>query len=147
MEISVFDTKQQMGTAAAKWGAEQIRSALRERGSANIIVATGASQFEVLAALTAEPNIAWQKVTGFHLDEYVGFPISHPASFRKYLWERFVSQLPFPLKAFHYLDGENDCQQECDRVGQIIATHPIDCAFVGIGENGHLAFNDPPANF
>ena len=137
-----------MGTAAAEWGADQIRTAIRKRGSANIIVATGASQFEVLAALAHSEDIPWHRVTAFHLDEYVGLPITHPASFRKYLWERFVSQLPLPLAAFHYLDGEvSDCAVECRRVGEILKAHPIDCAFVGIGENGHLAFNDPPADF
>ena len=86
-------------------------------------------------------------MTGFHLDEYVGLAISHPASFRGYLWQRFVSQLPLPLRAFHFLDGEGDPQKECSRVADIIRRHPIDVAFVGIGENGHLAFNDPPADF
>lgn len=147
MELTVFEDKQQMGTAAAEWGADQIREAIRQRGAANIIVATGASQFEVLSALTLQPDVAWQHVTGFHLDEYVGLPLTHPASFRKYLWERFVSQLPLPLRAFHYLDGETDCLGECNRVAKILSQHPIDCAFVGIGENGHLAFNDPPADF
>ena len=94
-----------------------------------------------------EPDIAWNRVTGFHLDEYVGLPIAHPASFRGYLWQRFVSRLPLPLAAFHFLDGEGDPQAECRRVGEIIRRHPIDVAFVGIGENGHLAFNDPPADF
>ena len=97
--------------------------------------------------MAAEPDIAWQNVTGFHLDEYVGLPITHPASFRQYLWQRFVSQLPLPLRAFHYLDGDGNVTAECDRVGEILCQRPIDCAFVGIGENGHLAFNDPPADF
>lgn len=147
MDVSVFGQKQDMGTAAAEWGASRIRAAIQDRGAANIIVATGASQFEVLAELTQQPNIAWQHVTGFHLDEYVGLPITHPASFRKYLWQRFVSRLPLPMKAFHYLDGEANCVTECSRVADILRKHPIDCAFVGIGENGHLAFNDPPADF
>ena len=112
-----------------------------------MIVATGASQFEMLDELVRQPDIDWNRVTGFHLDEYVGLSISHPASFRRYLWERFVSQLPLPLRAFHYLDAEKDPQAECRRVGEIIRRHPIDVAFVGIGENGHLAFNDPPADF
>ncbi|MFK7821059.1 MAG: glucosamine-6-phosphate deaminase [Planctomycetaceae bacterium] len=147
MQIDIFDTKDQMGTAAAKWGANHIRSAIESRGEANIIVATGASQFEMLTALVAEPGIAWDKVTGFHLDEYAGIAIDHPASFRLYLWQRFVSQLPRPLKAFHYLNGETNCAAECARVGAVLKEHPIDIAFVGIGENGHLAFNDPPADF
>jgi glucosamine-6-phosphate deaminase len=97
--------------------------------------------------LVREPEIDWSSVTGFHLDEYVGLPITHPASFRRYLWERFVSRLPLPLRAFHYLDAKDDPRAEASRVGEIIRRHPIDVAFVGIGENGHLAFNDPPADF
>jgi glucosamine-6-phosphate deaminase len=147
MDIKIMPDKLAMGKAAAAAGAEQIRRALAARGHANIIVATGASQFEMLAALVKEPGINWNRVTGFHLDEYVGLPIDHPASFRGYLWQRFVSQLPLPLRTFYFLDAESDPQAECRRVGEIIRQHPIDVAFVGIGENGHLAFNDPPADF
>jgi glucosamine-6-phosphate deaminase len=147
MNIKIMPDKQQMGKSAAADGAEYIRQAIATRGEANIIVATGASQFEMLAALIAEPNISWNRITGFHLDEYVGLPIDHGASFRGYLWQRFVSQLPQPLRAFHFLDGEGDAKAECRRVADIIRRHPIDVAFVGIGENGHLAFNDPPADF
>jgi glucosamine-6-phosphate deaminase len=147
MQIRTLDTKQQLAQAAAADGAALIRKALRDRGEANIIVATGASQFEVLDALARQPDIAWHRVTGFHLDEYAGLPITHPASFRLYLWQRFISKLPLPLAAFHFLDGERDLESECRRVGAILQKHPIDAAFVGIGENGHLAFNDPPADF
>lgn len=147
MEMGIWPTKDQMGKAAAEDGAGIIRHALEERGEANIIVATGASQFEMLSHLVRQPDIDWHRVTGFHLDEYVGLPISHPASFRGYLWQRFVSKLPVPLSAFYFLDGEGDPQAECRRMGEIIKKHPIDVAFVGIGENGHLAFNDPPADF
>ena len=111
---------------------------------ANIIVATGASQFEMLGELVKE-DIDWSVVTGFHLDEYIGIDVSHPASFRKYLKERFVDLLP--IKEFNYVDGSIDAEAECKRLGEIISRHPIDVAFVGIGENGHLAFNDPPADF
>jgi len=147
MEVRTFDSKQQLGQQAAADGAVLVRRAIGDHGKANIIVATGASQFEMLDALAREPDIAWHRVTGFHLDEYAGMPITHPASFRLYLWQRFVSRLPLPLRAFHFLDGERDLQTECDRVGDILQKHPIDVAFVGIGENGHLAFNDPPADF
>ena len=147
MTITICDDKAALGSAAATAGAEKIRSALAERGKASIIVATGASQFEMLAALVDEPDIEWSRVTGFHLDEYVGLPITHPASFRAYLWARFVSKLPLPPRAFHFLDGEHDPAAECARVGEIISRHPIDVAFIGIGENGHIAFNDPPADF
>ena len=146
MKIHVFDDAPQLGSAAAKQGAEVIRQAIAERGAASIIVATGASQFDTLAALVAEPGIDWTCVTGFHLDEYLGLDDQHPASFRRYLRERFVSQVP--LKAFHYVDGSSDDPRAvCDRLGELITQNPIDVAFVGIGENGHLAFNDPPADF
>ncbi len=147
MDSKIFSNKTSMGLAAAEAGAKLIRQALAARGEATIIVATGASQFEMLAALVAQPDLAWNRVTAFHLDEYVGLPLDHPASFRKYLWERFVSQLPLPLAGFHYLNGESDAAAECGRVGALIAGQSIDVAFVGIGENGHLAFNDPPADF
>src|SRR6185437_1709819 len=147
MNIVISPDKQPLGQTAARDGVQAIRDAIRTRGYANIIVATGASQFDTLASLVREGDIAWQHVTAFHLDEYIGMPITHPASFRKYLWERFHRLLPVPLRAFHYIDGEADPQGECDRLGAIIRQHPIDVAFVGIGENGHLAFNDPPADF
>lgn len=147
MDIKVGSTKDQMGQQAAEHAATLIREAIEQRGEAYIIVATGASQFETLSHLIKQEGIAWNKVTAFHLDEYVGMEITHPASFRKYLWERFVSQLPLPLAAFHYLNGEGDAQAEADRVGEILGDRRIDVALVGVGENGHLAFNDPPADF
>jgi glucosamine-6-phosphate deaminase len=147
MKIVTAPDRATMARQAASAGAKLLRDVLRDRGSANIIVATGASQMEMLAALVAEPDIAWDRVAAFHLDEYVGLPITHPASFRKYLWERFHRMLPRPLKAFHYVNGEADPAAECKRLGTIIRSSPIDVAFVGIGENGHLAFNDPPADF
>jgi glucosamine-6-phosphate deaminase len=113
MDVKIMPDKAQMGKAAAAAGAGLIRQAIAERGAANIIVATGASQFEMLAALVAEPGINWNVVTGFHLDEYVGLPISHGASFRGYLWQRFVSKLPLPLRAFYFLDAERDPQAYC----------------------------------
>jgi len=146
MEITIAENKEQLGTQAATAGAEKIRAAIQARNEAHIIVATGASQFEILAALAEAPGIDWSRVTGFHLDEYVGIPLSHPASFRRYLWQRFISRLPVPMRAFHFIDAEIDPQAECTRVGNIIATHPIDVAFIGIGENAHIAFNDPPAD-
>ena len=146
MDVVIAEDATEMGQTAAEYGAVLIRRAIEKRGSANIIVATGASQFEVFAALTQMADIDWSKVTGFHLDEYIGLPLAHPASFRGYLKERFVDQVP--LAAFHYVDGEAaDAEAECHRLGALIADHRIDVAFVGIGENGHLAFNDPPADF
>jgi len=147
MTHEIFETKERMAMAAANSGAEAIRTAIAARGNANIIVATGASQFEMLEALSKEKDLAWDKVTGFHLDEYVGLPITHPASFRAYLWQRFISRLPLPMAGFHYVNAETNPKAECARLGEIIGKHPIDVAFIGVGENAHLAFNDPPADF
>lgn len=147
MKIIVAPTVQEMGQQAADEGAEVLCRAIESAGSANLILATGASQFTVLEALLSDPFITWNKVTIFHLDEYLGLPPSHPASFRKYLWERFVSQLPVPPALVHWIDGENQPTEECQRLNRIIEKATIDLAFVGIGENGHLAFNDPPADF
>jgi glucosamine-6-phosphate deaminase len=144
MKIQIKNTKEELGREAAGKGAELIRKAIRERGEANIIVPAGASQFEMLEALV-HARVDWSKVTAFHLDEYIGLTEDHPASFRKYLKERFVSKVP--LKDFHYVDGTDDPVIECARLGEIILKYPIDVAFIGIGENGHLAFNDPPADF
>ena len=147
MEIIIAETKEETGRQAADCGARRVREAIAAKGAASIIVATGASQFQMLAALVEHDEIRWDKVTGFHLDEYAGMEMTHPASFRRYLWERFVSRLPLPLAAFHYVNAERDPPAECRRLGEIIRRHPIDVAFIGIGENGHLAFNDPPADF
>ena len=145
MEAIVCDSAELLGVESADRGAEAIQSAIAERGRATIIVATGVSQFATLAALISEPHIDWTKVTGFHLDENVGLPMSHPASFRGYLQQRLVDRVAF--REFHYIDGEGDPQSECRRLNEIIREHPVDLAFVGIGENAHLAFNDPPADF
>jgi glucosamine-6-phosphate deaminase len=147
MNIEICPDKGELGRRAAARGALAIRDALAARGRAQVIVATGASQFEMLSALVEEPGIDWGKVEFFHLDEYVGMADTHPASFRKYLRERLVERLPKSPLAFHYLSAEGDCQAECARLGQLISRRPIDVAFIGIGENGHLAFNDPPADF
>lgn len=147
VKIDVCETKADLGRRAAATGATAIRQALAERGAARVIVATGASQFEMLAALVAEPGIDWGKVTLFHLDEYLGLPATHPASFRRYLRERLIAHLPARPAAFHEVDGEADPPRECARLGDLIRVAPVDVAFIGIGENGHLAFNDPPADF
>ncbi|OQM74258.1 glucosamine-6-phosphate deaminase [Manganibacter manganicus] len=147
MKIHVEPNKKKLGDEAAELGAEAIRSAIRTRGAANIVVATGASQFELLAALVAQDDIDWSRVTAFHLDEYIAMPDTHPASFRRYLRERFTSHLP-TLGAFHFIKGdEPDPAAELARINALISSHPIDVVFAGIGENAHLAFNDPPADF
>ncbi|MHC4656040.1 MAG: glucosamine-6-phosphate deaminase [Planctomycetota bacterium] len=147
MEKLIYKTKQQMGAAAAAHAAEAIKQSIEEKGQANIILATGTSQFETIKSLVETHGIDFSKVTMFHLDEYICLPADHPASFRKYLKERFVDKVPV-LKAVHFVKGNSDNpQHECRRLGDIIAKNPIDVALIGIGENGHLAFNDPPADF
>jgi len=145
MKVVVSDTNLDLGRAAGKAAADLIRASITEKGSANIILATGTSQFETINQLIKE-DIDWSKVTMFHLDEYIGMPVSHPASFRKYLKERFLDKVS-PLKASYLINAEEDAQAEAQALGKLISQHPIDVALVGVGENGHLAFNDPPANF
>lgn len=147
MKITISPSPEVNGQAAAVCGAALLRETLAKNNEANVIVATGASQFEMLKALLQETDIAWEKVNFFHLDEYVGLPVNHDASFRKYLWNRFHSRLPIPPRSFHYVSGDGDPDVECRRLGEIISRHPIDICFAGVGENAHLAFNDPPADF
>lgn len=147
MEKFIYKTKQEMAAAAVASAAEAIKEAIENKGRANIILATGTSQIEMLKNLVAADGVDWPKVTMFHLDEYIDLGQGHPASFRKFLKERFVDKVP-GLRAVHFVNGDaDDSQAECQRVGGIIAKHPIDAAMIGIGENGHLAFNDPPADF
>ena len=146
MDVRVFATKAELGRAAAVDAAAALREAIDTKDRAHAIAATGASQFEFLDALTATAGIDWPRVVFFHLDEYVGLPESHPASFRRYLKERIVARVR--PGGFHFIEGDAaDPAAEARRVGALIRAHPIDAAFVGIGENGHLAFNDPPADF
>jgi glucosamine-6-phosphate deaminase len=146
MNVEIFESKSDMAAAAASYAAAIVRAAVAERGEAFVVAATGASQFEFLDALAAEPDVEWAKTTFFHLDEYVGLPETHPASFRAYLRERVVERLHPGV--FHFVDGEApDPREECRRLGDLISRAVVDVAFVGIGENGHVAFNDPPADF
>ena len=146
MQIEIFDCKRTLGKAAAAKTAGLIEAAIAAKGFANVILATGASQFEMLEELV-RARIDWSKVTAFHLDEYVGVPDSHPASFRKYMKERFESKVA-KLRKFNYVGGDaKDLAIELRRLGELIGNVQIDVACVGIGENGHLAFNDPPADF
>jgi glucosamine-6-phosphate deaminase len=146
LDIRIVPDKATLGAQAAALGADAIREALARHGEATIIVATGASQFEVLQHLVAAEGIDWSKVTAFHLDEYVGLSEAHPASFRRYLRERFVAPLGGTV-TFNPVDGESDPQAETQRLNALIAGRRIDVCFAGIGENCHLAFNDPPADF
>ncbi len=145
MTVRVFADKAALSRAAAAQAARLIRGAIAERGAARILVATGESQIAFLDALTAWPGLEWAKVEMFHLDEYIGLPADHPASFRRYLIDRLIRKTG--IVRFHLLDGETDPAAECERVGRLLAAAPVDVAFAGIGENGHVAFNDPPADF
>ncbi len=146
MKIVITNDAKELGKAAGNTAAELIRQAIAEKGIANIILATGTSQFETLNQLISEYEMDWSKVVMFHLDEYIGLSENHPASFRKYLKERFIEKVTC-LKAAYLINGEGNATAECDRLNKIITDHPIDVALVGVGENGHLAFNDPPADF
>ncbi|MDH3709918.1 MAG: glucosamine-6-phosphate deaminase [Cyclobacteriaceae bacterium] len=144
MDIFIADNKKELGKYAAHLGAKLIREGLAQNEAVNIVVATGASQFEMLEELV-KADLDWSRVKGFHLDEYLDLSIDHPASFRKYLKKRFVEKVP--LNEFYYVNGQSNPEEECQRLGKLINEHPISVAFVGIGENAHLAFNDPPADF
>lgn len=146
MNIVIQKSKSSLGKEAGKMAANILRQTIQQKGSANIILATGSSQFETLNQLIIESGIDWGKVMMFHLDEYINLPIEHKASFRKYLQDRFISRVS-PLKSVNFINGETQPEQECKRLAEIIKKNPIDLALVGIGENGHLAFNDPPADF
>ena len=145
MQIKIFEDKNSLGLAAAEHAAKSLRGAIRDNGQARIVAATGASQFEFLDALTSAPEIDWSKVELFHLDEYIGLPVTHPASFRKYIFERLIHKTG--ITQHHLLDGEADPQVVTEKVGNKLVDRPVDLTFAGIGENGHLAFNDPPADF
>jgi glucosamine-6-phosphate deaminase len=145
LQIKILRDKSSLSRAAAEHAANSLRSLLGEKTAVRLVAATGASQLEFLEALCSAADIDWSRVELFHLDEYVGLPAAHPASFRKYLYERLVNKTG--IKRFHPLDGEFAPEAVVKEVGREILSAPVDLAFVGIGENGHLAFNDPPADF
>jgi glucosamine-6-phosphate deaminase len=145
MILKVFEDAILIGKAAGAQAADAIRAAIRERGVARIVAATGASQFQFLDALTAAPGIDWKSVELFHLDEYIGLPMTHPASFCKFLRERLIDKTG--IAEYHLLNGEGHPARVIRETSMAIAAAPIDIAFAGIGENGHIAFNDPPADF
>jgi glucosamine-6-phosphate deaminase len=146
IQQSIFPTKIEMARAAAAKAAELLNGAIARNGHATFVAATGASQFEFLDTLASAPEIDWAKTTMFHLDEYVGLPEAHPASFRRYLKERLIERV-HPGVVYLIRGDAPDSQAECWRLNRLIVGYEIDVAFVGIGENGHLAFNDPPADF
>ncbi len=143
MEIRICKDRYDLGKSAAKQVAEDLKAIIAKKGYARIALSTGASQFDTIEALTKEEGIKWDCVEMFHLDEYVNLPITHPASFRKYLQERFVDKVG-ALKAVHFVDGTPEC---IAKLTEEITKEPIDIGLIGIGENGHIAFNDPPADF
>ncbi len=146
MRVEKHTDKAALGAAAAAEGVTAIKQAIADKGEAAVILATGASQFEMLEILI-KADIDWSRVTAFHLDEYIGLPDSHKASFRRYLKERFLAQVP-TLKEFVFVEGDAaDTAAELARLNKRISAVDIDVAFAGIGENCHLAFNDPPADF
>ena len=148
MKIDISDNKNEMGSRAADQAAAIICAAIAERNEARVIFASAASQFEFIEALLAHAEIDWSKVCGFHLDEYVGLAADHPASFRRFLKERLLAKLPCPVKRFTFVGGDApDTAAECARLEAAIREKPVDLACIGIGENGHIAFNDPPADF
>ena len=143
LSVRVFDDVQTLATAAAMDAAGAIRHAIDDRGAANIILATGNSQLVFLAALIEHRDVDWSRVTAFHMDEYVDLPPTHTASFQRYMREKVAAMIP--VKEFHYLNGDTgDAQAEADRYAGLLRSHPLDLCVCGIGENGHLAFNDPP---
>lgn len=143
MEIRICKDSKELGKSAAKHVAQVLRDCIEKKGNARIVLSTGASQFDTIAALVEEPDIKWECVEMFHLDEYVDLPITHVASFRKYLQERFVDKVG-TLKAVHFVDGTKEC---IAKLTEEIRKSPIDIGLIGIGENAHIAFNDPPADF
>lgn len=146
LEVQLFDSKATLGKAAADFVAECLRRAISERGEANLLLATGASQYEFLEELCKIRDVGWARTTAFHLDEYCGMQADHPASFRRYLHERVFQHLPF--HQVHLLQGDApDPHKEVQRYAGLLAGRVIDIACIGIGENAHLAFNDPPADF
>lgn len=146
-DIRLCTSDAEIGRKAAELGAKAIREAIDARGEASIIVATGASQFAMLSALVKAPGIDWRRVTAFHLDEYAGLPESHKASFRLYLRTRFLAPLKNVPRFVPVIGDSRNLSDEVSRLGKLIAGRKIDVCFAGIGENCHLAFNDPPADF
>lgn len=146
MLLKLFQDSGSLALAAATDAATAMQAAIRARGHCRIVVATGASQFPFLESLTQSPGIDWSKVEAFHLDEYVGIPMTHPGSFRRMLIERLVNKTG--ITNYHFVEGDAaDLSDAVRKVGEQLTSSPIDVAFVGIGENGHIAFNDPPADF
>jgi glucosamine-6-phosphate deaminase len=145
MKLRLEADRRAMSAAAAEHAASSLRRVINQSGNARVVAATGASQLEFLEELTSLKGIDWTRVDLFHLDEYIGIPESHPASFRRYLRENLIDKTG--IRKFHSLDGTRPVEDVIREVGRELNSAPIDVMFAGIGENGHLAFNDPPADF
>jgi glucosamine-6-phosphate deaminase len=145
MKLRLEPDRRAMSAAAARHAAASVRKVIAQKGKARIVAATGASQLDFLHELTSQPGVDWRHVELFHLDEYDGIPESHPASFRRYLRENLID--PTGIQDYHFLDGQANLDDVRQRIGKELSQQPIDVMFAGIGENGHLAFNDPPADF
>jgi len=144
MRIKILQNSEELGREAASYAATVLNKTIDEKGTARLLLSTGASQFDTLKALV-ETNVDWSRVEMFHLDEYVNLPESHPASFRKYLKEKFVSLIP--LKQAYFVNAQGNVQENIRVLTDELRKAPVDLALIGIGENAHIAFNDPPANF
>lgn len=144
MQIHILENSDQLGLEAAREAANELNSIIQSQGTARIALSTGASQFDFLQHFI-KMNIEWDKIEMFHLDEYIALSEAHPASFRKYLKERFLEHVP--VKKYHLVDGEGNAEETVRRLNEEIGKAPIDLALIGIGENAHIAFNDPPADF
>ena len=146
MDIKIFPNPIALGQAAGAYAVERIQGRLRTKTEVNLVLATGTSQFETLRYLTDSEKLDWERIRVFHLDEYIGLKATHPASFRNYLNKRVYQKHP-KIRHFHFIEGDSENPwEECERLGELIQQFPADLALIGIGENGHLAFNDPPAD-
>jgi len=144
MVINISADATELGLKASQFVAEKLKEAIEKNGEARLVVSTGSSQFETLKSLLNE-KVEWEKIEVFHLDEYIGLPVSHNASFRKYLYERFINHIR--IRKFHSVDVEGDIDQKIKSLTFEIRKKPVDIGLIGIGVNGHIAFNDPPADF
>ena len=143
LTVEIFPDVTELARSAARSAADALRAAIADRGEANVMLATGNSQLVFLAELVTYTDVDWGRITAFHMDEYVGLPPTHTASFQRYMRERVAANVPF--RVFHYLQGDTgDAPQEAQRYADLLRAHPLDLCCCGIGENGHLAFNDPP---
>ena len=144
MVINICNDASDLGVKAARFAASVLNEAISQNGEARLVVSTGSSQFETFQSLLSE-KVRWERVEVFHLDEYIGLPVTHPASFRKYLYERFINHVN--VRKFHSVDVEGDIEQKISMLTAEVRKKPVDLGLIGIGVNGHIAFNDPPADF